>query len=500
MIRLFVALLVSSLLTLPSSARTNVVFIIADDVSWDDLGCYGNPFARTPHIDQLAKQGRRFDQAYLTASSCSPSRSSIITGRYPHNMGRASELHQPISAHLPWFPRLMREAGYWTALVGKNHMTEAPAGEDGISQPQAFDLIDNGIVPGNKGAHGKWVDTLRNRPKDKPFFCWFASLDAHRVWEGNREWKEDLYGPKHEPDKVRVPVALVDDAATRTDLVSYYNEVTRWDYFVGQVVEELRSQNVLDDTLIVITADNGRAFPRAKTRLHDSGMKAILVAHWPKAIGDQAGPTNSMASAIDIAPTVLEAAGIVPAETMQGVSLVPILQQPTAQVRNAAFSEHNWHDYEAHGRAVRHGGYLYIRNHRPALPWQGPADSVKSPSHASLLAAQAAGAMTPAQREVLVAPRDAEELYLTAADPDQLNNLAGDPAHRAARDQLAAMLTDWMDKTGDDVPERLSPDTFDRKTGNRLPASNGEATELLPPVGASRNADRNNYSDARAAR
>ncbi|MFM9955429.1 MAG: sulfatase-like hydrolase/transferase, partial [Opitutaceae bacterium] len=114
--------------TPPAAARPNVILFIADDVSWDDLGCTGNPAARTPHLDRLAANGRRFDAAYLTASSCSPSRSSVVTGRYPHNNGRASELHQPIAAHLPWFPRLLREAGYYTALSGKHHMSfEAPA-------------------------------------------------------------------------------------------------------------------------------------------------------------------------------------------------------------------------------------------------------------------------------------------------------------------------------------------------------------------------------------
>ena len=107
----------------PTAAeRPNVVLFIADDVSWNDFGCYGNPAARTPHIDRLAADGLRFDRAYLTASSCSPSRSSIVTGRYPHNNGKAAELHQPISGHLPWFPELLRAAGYYTALSGKNHM------------------------------------------------------------------------------------------------------------------------------------------------------------------------------------------------------------------------------------------------------------------------------------------------------------------------------------------------------------------------------------------
>lgn len=376
--RLFVLglLFASSLI---AADRPNIIFIIADDVSWNDLGCYGNTAARTPNLDQLAAKGRRFDEAYLTASSCSPSRSSIITGRYPHNNGRASELHQPIAAHLPWFPRLLREAGYYTALVGKHHMTSDKPAEGEKPQPEPFDLVDAGNETGNKGGHATWVKTLQERPKDKPFFFWFASLDAHRDWDADTDWKEDLYGPKHDPAKVIVPPFLSDDAATRQDLASYYNEITRLDYFVGKVVEELEQHGALDNTLILMMADNGRAFPRAKTRLHDSGMKTPFIAHWPAGIQQPGTPSQSLVSAIDVAPTILELAGVPVAPTMQGVSLAPVFAQPNAEVRKHAFSEHNWHDYAAHGRSVRSEGFLYIRNNRPKEPWQGPADSVRSP-------------------------------------------------------------------------------------------------------------------------
>ncbi len=114
-------------------------------------------------------------------------------------------------------------------------------------------------------------------------------MDAHRDWEADKEWDETKYGPKHQIDQVVVPPFLVDDEATRKDLASYYNEITRFDFFVGQVVEELKSQQIFDNTLLFILADNGRPFPRAKTRLHDSGMKSYLIAHWPKVIDSPAG-------------------------------------------------------------------------------------------------------------------------------------------------------------------------------------------------------------------
>lgn len=464
---LFVSLLVATSFA-TAADRPNMILFIADDISWNDLGCYGNAAARTPNIDKLATDGRRFDEAYLTASSCSPSRSSIITGRYPHNNGRASELHQPISAHIPWFPRLLKDAGYYTALVGKHHMTNDTPAEGESPQPEPFDLVDPGKGPGNGGGHATWVKTVQERPKEKPFFFWFASYDAHRAWDADQEWDEAKYGPMHKPGDVIVPPYLVDDLETRQDLASYYNEVTRFDHYIGDVVKELEAEGALDNTLIFILADNGRPFPRAKTRLHDSGMKTYLVAHWPAGLDKAGTPTSSLASVIDLAPTYLAAAGVPAAESMQGVSLLPILKDPNAEVRKYAFSEHNWHDYEAHGRAIQAEGFLYIRNNRPQFSWQGPADSVRSPSFESLKAARDAGKLTPEQADVFAAPRQTEELFHTEADPTQMKNLASDPNYASVKARLSKLLDQWIDETGDDIPENISKDSFDRETGDSL--------------------------------
>ena len=152
----------------------NFVLFIADDVSWNDFACYGNPSVRTPHIDRLAKGGMRFTNFYLTASSCSPSRCSIITGRYPHNNGEACELHRPLPAHLVKFPALLRDAGYYTALTGKDHMPQKAAHEE-----EVWDEKRGGRVPGNSGGEAHWLDVVRNRPRNQPFFFWFASFDAN---------------------------------------------------------------------------------------------------------------------------------------------------------------------------------------------------------------------------------------------------------------------------------------------------------------------------------
>jgi len=473
-----------------AAERPNVILFIADDVSWNDYGCYGNSAARTPNIDALSKYGVRFDNAFLTASSCSPSRSSIVTGRYPHNNGKGAELHQPISGHIPWFPENLRESGYYTALSGKHHMTSTAPKSGPSARPTPFDHVDGGRDNGNSGGHANWLNVTQQRPLNKPFFFWFAAYDAHRGWDADKQWDEARYGPMHSPKDVIVPPFLSDDPATREDLASYYNEVTRFDFYIGEVIAELKKQNAFDNTLIFVLADNGRPFPRAKTRLHDSGMKTALVAHWPAGI-KALGPNSSLVSVIDLAPTILTLAGSKTPDTMQGVSMVPQFADSSASVRQYAFSEHNWHDYEAHGRSVRHGDFLLLKNFRTQLPWQGPADSVRSPSHQKLLALRDANNLSAAQKDVFLNPRPDVEFYNVKLDPYQLHNLAGDSKVSTQQQELSAILNRWIDDTGDSVPAAISPDTFHRETGDALPRQDVLRVNVLTP-GEDRNADRVN--------
>ena len=486
---------ICSCAVLNAAEQPNIIVFIADDVSWNDFGCYGSPSARTPVIDRLAENGLRFNNAFLTASSCSPSRCSIITGRYPHNNGRGAELHGSMPWHLVKFPGLLRKAGYYTALSGKNHMPQdkPPAGQ--VAPPEAWDHVDGGRQKGNSGGHANWLKLTKDRPKDRPFFFWFAAYDAHRGWDADKQWQAKNYGPKHGVDQPDVPPFLVDDAATRADLASYRNEVTRFDHFIGQVVEELQSQNEFKNTLIFVLADNGRPFPRAKTRLHDSGMKTALVAHWPQGIS-QTGSCDSLVSVIDIAPTVLTAANCQIPATVQGTVMQPIFRDKTATVRDYAFSEHNWHDYEAYGRSVRTRQFLYLINKRPQTSWQGPADSVRSPSHQSLLAVRKNGQLSPAQADVFLAPRPEVELYDRLADPHQLHNLVDKNAHRAERDKLHAVLQRWQSETGDSVPDKLTPDSFHRTTGERLGKKNRPAEQGNFP-GFDRDSVHNNHPGPR---
>ncbi|WDI44426.1 sulfatase family protein [Bremerella sp. P1] len=478
-ISFFLSALLLCAIALPALAddRPNFIIFIADDVSWNDFGCYGSETARTPNIDALAASGMKFTNAYLTASSCSPSRCSIITGRYPHNNGAASELHRPLPAHLVKFPKLLKEAGYYTALAGKDHMPQDNADEKAV-----WDDKRGTNVPGNSGGEGHWVDVVQKRPKDKPFFFWFAATDAHRGWDADRQWQADNYGPKHNPDDVKVSPYMRNEPATRDDLASYHNEITRFDYYIGQVCEELKAQDAFDNTLIIVMADNGRPFPRGKTRVHDSGMKTPFVVSWPKGIEDAGATNNKLVSVIDICPTFLSLAGVKVPEQAQGVSFAQLLENTqNLSERGYAFSEHNWHDYEAHGRAVRKGqGILYIRNARPEKAWLGPADSVSSPSHKDIVDAK--DKLTDAQADVLLAPRPTEELYDTSKDPLQVNNLVGSQEYAKHLVEMRQVMDKWQKETGDSVPENYTTDFYDRETGY-IDSKTGERIKGNRPYG-----------------
>ncbi|MGY8672487.1 MAG: sulfatase family protein [Verrucomicrobiia bacterium] len=416
----------------------NIVFFIADDVSQDDFGCYGHPTIKTPHTDALAASGMRFDNAYLTTSSCSPSRCSIITGRYPHNTG-APELHVKLPDAQIRFPELLRKAGYYTVLSGKNHMFG--------NRDRAFDKITRG---GGPGSEKDWVEHVQERPKDKPFFFWFASSDAHRSWATSKD------APEYGNEDIVVPPYLVDTETTREDLAGYYHEVSRFDYFIGLVTAELKTQGVLDDTLIVIAADNGRPFPRCKSRLYDSGIKTPWIVRYPQLI-QTPSVTKSLISVIDLSATCLELAGIDPPESIQGRSFVPILKDPKAEVRQMVFSEHNWHVYKNHERMVRFGDFVYIKNNYPDQPNLCYESDTHFPAGAELWKAHAAGTTTAQQQQVFANPCPTEELFRLSKDPLQFTDLTNNPKYAKPLRQARRLLANWTRQTGDTIPETPTP-------------------------------------------
>jgi arylsulfatase A-like enzyme len=434
-------------------SKPNILVFIADDMAAEDCGAYGHPKIRTPNIDRLAREGMRFTRAVLTCSSCSPSRSSILTSRYPHNTG-AEQLHWPLPADQIMVSSILREAGYWTAAVGKWHVGEAVRRQFEKTAPRFDDI----------------VATLRNRPRDRPFFVWAASTDPHRPYQARA-----IPNPHNASDAV-VPPYLPDVAEVREDLALYYDEIARLDSAIGEVLRELAQQDALDDTLVVFMSDNGRPFPRCKTTIYDSGIRTPLIVRFPRLVKGGA-VCDSLVSSIDLSPTFVELAGVDRPQSFQGRSLLPLLKDAgSPAIRQYAFAEHNWHDFDDHSRAVRSQRFKYIRNWYNDVPGTPPADAVRSPSFQAMRRLRDTSKLNEAQVNPFRKPRPAEELYDVEADPHELVNLVDNSRDADELNRLRQALDEWMRETGDGVPAERTPDEFDRETGKRL-------TERAPDAG-----------------
>ena len=442
--------------------KPNMVLIIADDVSAEDLGCYGNKGIKTPNIDALAKSGVKFTNAFLTAASCSPSRSSIITGRFPTATGQVDlatgalpSINEPFPKffdNLTFFPKKLKDNGYYTAHNGKWHIGyhwNNPTG----SAVNAFDFSQGG--KDNSGAK-YWVKTLEDRPKDKPFFMWLASHDAHRGWSGKKVT---------DPADVTIPIYLPDTKFVRKDLAQHYDEIVRFDYYVGEVVKELRKQQVFDNTIIIVMADNGRPFWRSKAQIYDSGMKTPFIVSYPNLLKNskfQGHNSDALISAIDISATLLDLAKIdYTKTTIEGRSFLPVLNGEKKQVNRYVFSERNWHGYASNQRAVRDGNFLYVKNFHPELSRLGTKDYVKY-----MTKLDKAGKLTKIQREIFNAPSPVEELYDVKKDPDQLKDLANDKKYYDKLVELRTVNEKWLKLVGHTVPTDYVPDWYARPYEN----------------------------------
>lgn len=468
------AALVPSLGAATAPARPNIVLMIADDLAWDDVGAYGHPTVRTPHLDRLAREGMRFDQAFVTASSCSPSRSSLITGRYPHSAD-AEQLHWPLPAAQATFVEPLRAAGYWAGAAGKWHLGEDakrrfdvvreadPAGFTLATGAKAGDTKMSMATQGDvQSGCTDWVPLLRQRPRDRPFFAWLAALDPHRDYE------EKISARPTRPEEVIVPRHLPDTSAVRRELAQYYDEIERLDRFVGGVLSELEAQGVANNTLVVFLSDNGRAFPRDKTTVFDGGIKTPLIMRWPGRVAP--GTTcNQLVSTIDLAPGFLAAAGLKPAVTIQGVSFLPLLADARTPIRREIFAEQNWHDYEHRSRAVRTEHFKLIAHEFVGGPLTPGADAVRGVAYRELQRLRAAGQLPPHQQQCFEFPRAPLELYDLRSDPGEFHNLATTPAYAAVLADLQARIARWKKETADVAPPRPTPDEFDRETGAPLP-------------------------------
>jgi N-sulfoglucosamine sulfohydrolase len=421
----------SSLLSQSTGGKpVNFVFLISDDHTAADLGCYGNPAVTSPNLDRLAKEGMRFEKCFVTSPQCSPNRSSIFTGCTAHTTG-TSRLHVPLP---PWEPTIidaLKQKGYHTGLFRKHH--------HGAGFQRKLDFFGDAKAP-----FSKFFET---KPKDKPFWLQVGFTDPHRPY------RDGAFQPPHDPKKVIVPKWLPDWPEVRKDLAHYYDFIARMDAEVGQVMELLRASGHGEDTMVIMTGDNGMPFPRAKGTLYEAGIHVPMLAWMPGKIA--AGSLKSeMISHVDLASTWFDAAGIAQTPKMQGRSFLPLLVGKPYQPRTEVFCERNWHDTFEPMRSIRTDRHKLIFNASPHFPYRPPSDLEGSPTWQAMLARRRSE--TPIHLRHLFAPtRPAMQLFELAEDPLELNNLIESPRHVDVRVDLERRLSNWMNETYDFLPAGL---------------------------------------------
>jgi arylsulfatase A-like enzyme len=425
--------------------RPNILFAIADDWSWPHAGVYGDKAVRTPTFDRVAADGVLCSHAFCGSPSCSASRASILTGQAIHRLEEGANLWGILPAKFACYPDLLEAAGYHVGYMGKGWGPGSLAGSGRKRNPAGPLFKDFGQF-------------LKSVPADKPFCFWCGSHDPHRPYVKGSGLKAGL-----KPELVQVPPFLPDTPEVRSDLLDYYFAVQRFDRDVGAILELLREAGRADNTLVVVTGDNGLPFPRAKANLYDPGNRLPLAVRWPGKI-KPGSRVEDFISFTDYAPTFLEAAGLKPPPEMTGRSFLGLLREEKQAGRDRVFLERERHANVRKGdlsypcRAIRTKEFLYIRNLRPDR-WPagdpemylavGPFGDIDGSPSKDLLLERRDDPAIKKFFELACARRPAEELYDLAKDPGQLNNVAGRPEYAAARKKLREELDAWLKETAD---------------------------------------------------
>lgn len=411
------------------SERPNIVWIVCEDLN-PILGCYGDKVAKTPNIDKLAETGIVFRHAYANAPICAPARSCLITGVYPTTMGTPHlRQEQTIPAWLKTFPQYLTESGYFNTNQNKTDFNFSPQG--------VFDYHKEDLFP--------W----RQRKEGQPFYSFFNIGDTHEG-PGNsvERHKELTAGLPPEmftsPDEVTLPQYYPDTPEMWEVWSRYYDLAAAMDVKVGQILKNLEEDGLMDNTIIFFFSDHGHGLPRFKRWLNISGLHVPFMVRIPEKFQYMAknkpGTENhDLVSFVDFAPTVLNLAGVEIPEHMHGQ---PFLGKNIAAPRDYLFAARDRADdfYEV-SRAIHNKDFFYVRHYLPWLPYFQPGiiNSEAKDSHRALQNARRAGVMPPSG-ETMFQPKPVEELYDLRNDPDELNNLAGNPEYVGILDNMRNTL------------------------------------------------------------
>jgi N-sulfoglucosamine sulfohydrolase len=433
----------------------NFIFAIADDWGWPHAGIYGDPVVQTPAFDRVANEGILFNHAYVSSPSCTPSRNAILTGQYHWRLGPGASLWSTLDPSTPVFPLLLEQAGY---QIGQYRKSWGPGSLEGWEKEPAGQKYPEGF----DAFLADWDGT-------RPFCFWLGSWDPHRPYEVGTGVESGM-----DLEKIRLFECFPDDPVVRSDVADYYYEVQRFDTLVMNAIRSLEKIGQLENTIIVVTGDNGMPFPRCKANLYDPGTRMPLAIRWGSGISYPGRIIDDFISMTDMAPTFLELAGVEIPEVMTGKSLVTLLKSKQDGVIEPGQRGYVLHGKERHVpgqeghmggypcRAIRNHDFLYIRNFKPDrwpagtpdhgkafLPHFWLADCDNGPTKTYMAENRDRDEHHRRLYELAFGKRPAEELYDCRNDPGQLVNLADDPAYADIKESLSAQLMEQLERTAD---------------------------------------------------
>ncbi len=414
----------------------NILWITSEDNSARFLGAYGDDYADTPNLDQLAEQGILYENAYATTPVCAPSRFTLITGTYATRMGTEyMRSNFPIPDHIRFYPHYLQEAGYYTTNNQKKDYNTP-------DQPEVWDESSG-------EAH------YSDREEDQPFF---------HVRNLGHSHESALHEPidtlRHDPDEAPVPPYHPETETVQRDWAHYYDAVTRMDTQVGEVLDELAESGEAENTIVFYYGDHGGAVPGSKRFMNQRGLHVPLIVYFPPkyehlAPDPDTERSDRLVSFVDFPPTLLSLAGIEPPDFMDGT---PFLGEYAEAPREHLYPYRARMDerYDLI-RGVRNQDFLYIRNYMPQRIYGQYLQYLwRAPSMQSWEEEYEAGRLNETQRRFFE-PKPPEELYLLSEDPHTVNNLADDPAYEDDLQRLREENRAWVRDNNDlgFIPEGL---------------------------------------------